>query len=104
MPAEAKQATTRSPSVVAEALVYEMPGQFFSLPSNFTSFCQRFLPSARSRQSRLRTLPSLLAWVRKMRLFQRMGVELPANSRGTFHFTFLELLHSSGRLVSVEYP
>src|SRR5436190_639597 len=88
MPAELKLTMTRSPSVVGEAFVYGIPDQFCSLSGYSTSLFQSCLPSARSKQIRLRTVPPLLARVRKIRSSQMIGVELPGCGSLIFHLTF----------------
>src|SRR5580765_7052273 len=100
MPAAPKLTTTRSPSVVGEELAYQSRVQFCSLSGYSMSFCQRILPSLRSRQRRLRRLPSFLAMVRKILPFQTIGVELPCSARVIFHLTFSVALQFRGRLVS----
>tara|TARA_B100000745_G_C19784486_1_gene257150 strand:- start:90 stop:470 length:381 start_codon:yes stop_codon:yes gene_type:complete len=45
-----------------------------------------------------------VAWVRKIRFSQTMGVELPGPGRGSFHLTFFDGLHSVGSSVSVQIP
>src|SRR5438105_7235599 len=104
MPAPPRLTTTRSPSVTGDALQYQSCVQLRSFSAYSTSFFQTCLPAARSKQIRLRTLPPLLAIVRKMRSPQMTGVELPGWSSLTFHLTFSFALHFMGRFFSVQYP
>src|SRR5262245_10279611 len=80
-----------------------MLGQFTSWWGYATSFCQSCLP-ARSKHSRLRTVPSLLAWVRKMRSPQMTGVPLPGWASLTFHLTFSFGPHFNGTSFSEQWP
>src|SRR5262249_50012882 len=68
------------------------------------SFCHSSLPSLRPRHNRPRTVPPLLAWVRKILSSQIMGVELPTSESFTFQRTLSLALHFRGRFVSVQCP
>src|ERR1043166_6306780 len=104
MPAPPRLTMTRSPSVVGEALQYQSCVQLRSFSANSTSFFQSWLPLARSKQMRLRTLPPRFAMVRKTRSPQITGVELPGCSSLIFHLTFCLSLHLVGRSFSAQYP
>src|SRR4051794_24363620 len=104
MPADAKPTTTILPSVTAEALAYQFGFQLRSFSAYLTSFCQSSLPSPRARHKRLRTLPPLFAWVRKILSPQITGVELPWSVSAIFHLTFSLALQVRGTWVSALKP
>src|SRR5258705_1343194 len=95
---------TRSPSVTGEAEHCGLVECVGSLSSGVTPYCQRILPSARSKQSNSRRLSFLVAWVTKMRLPQMMGVEFPLSGKGTRQRTLLLVSQRSGKFFSEVTP
>src|SRR5262249_51103196 len=66
--------------------------------------CQSDLPVARSRHRTVRRFSASTAWVRKIRLPQTIGVELPPSGSAVFQMIFFESVHSVGRFLSGDTP
>src|ERR1700687_4847447 len=94
---------TALPSVVGVEDARELSARILAGPAGML-FCQRILPSAVSRQWRLRSLPSLLADWRKRCLAQTIGLELPAPASATFQIMFSLAPKVSGTSLSSVVP